>query len=119
MEAIIIDLVHHGLQGKSIKQAAKELNISAHAVRKHLRNARIKAPQLFPILTPTQTDILNLYTLDGATVPQIAAIRGVSEGTIREHLRKLRAKGVLHDAKPAKPCSFNEATMSDKVVRKW
>ena len=118
-EADVINHVHHGLMGLSIGETAKSLRIKPDTVRFHLRNAERKAPNLFPILTVTQAEILHSYTVEGRTVAQIAIMRDVSENNIREHLRKLRSKGVLKDNRPKRPLSFDENTMSDRVVHRW
>jgi len=117
-EAQVIQHVHHGLMALSTEEASIRLGMRPDTVRYHLRNAEKKAPELFPILTRIQAEILHSYSVEGCTVAQLAIMREVSENTIREHLRKLRKKGVLNDDKPNRPCRF-EDWMSDKVSHKW
>lgn len=118
-EALVIELCHHGLRGLSVVDAAKEMRVKPHTIRFHLRNAEVKAPNLFPILTPTQAKVLHLYNVEGHTVSQIAMMRDVSVNSVRGILSKLRKKGVLDDDRPKRPVSFNEQVHSDKVMRKW
>lgn len=118
-EAMVVEGVHHGLRGLTTTEIAKELGISVRAVQQHLKNAERKAPNLFPILTQTQAQILHLYTVEGLSVSQISLMRGVSVNAIRGVLGKLRKKGVLKDNKPSRPIQFDENLHSDKVVKKW
>lgn len=119
MEAMVVQKCHHGLDGLSTSDAAKELDISHRTVTMHLRNAEAKAPNLFPILTQKQAQMLHLYTVEGMSVAMIAEIKEISEATVRGYLRRLRRKGVLHDDKPKRPLRFHESTMSQHVVKKW
>jgi len=119
MEGIVVGKCHHGCEGLSALDAAKSLGITVQIVLMHLRNAEKKAPQLFPILTVKQAEILHLYTVEGWSVAMIAEVREISEATVRGYLRRLRDKGVLHDDKPNRSLSFDETTMSQYVVKKW
>jgi DNA-directed RNA polymerase specialized sigma24 family protein len=119
MEAMVVQKCHHGLDGLPRDDAAKGLDITRRMVDAHLASAKVKAPGLFPILTPKQAQILHLYTIEGWSVAMIAEVRSISEATVRGYLRRLRKAGVLNDDRPSRPLSFDENTMSDKVVRQW
>lgn len=119
MEWRVLELCHHEHEGLSTSDAADKLGITQQMVYKHLASAREKAPQMFPLLTVKQAKILHLYTVEGWSVAMIAEVWDIAEATVRGYLRRLRDKGVLNDDRPNRPLSFDENTMSDKVVSKW
>jgi len=119
-EGLALHGVHHYGAARTISEVAASMGVSRSTVRRLLKSAEKKSPGIFPVLTATQAKVLHLYTVEGASTSQIAMMRGVSIGAIRKTLRKLREIGVLKD-KPSlsRTVSFNEVTMSDKVVSKW
>lgn len=118
-EGTAVSKVHHGIEGKTVAQAAAEMGITERAVRYLLTSAEKKAPHLFPILTHGQAKILHMYEIEGMSAQEIALARSVSVNTIHHTLKKLREKGALKEGGSQRPLSFDEATMSDRVVRKW
>lgn len=118
-EGLVLRCVHHWGEAKTIGEVAWYMRISESTVRRLLKSAKEKVPEMFPILTIMQAGVLHLYTVDGASPAQIAMMRGVSIGAVRKTLRKLHEIGVLKDEpSSSKTVSFNEDTMSDKVVAK-
>jgi len=119
-EGLALHGVHHYGAARTISEVAADMRVSASTVRRLLESAKKKVPEMFPVLTTTQAEILHLYTVEGASAGQIAMMRTVSIGAVRKTLRKLREIGALRDEPlPSRTVSFNEVTMSDKVVAKW
>ena len=118
-EGIAVHHVHHHGHGYTVGRCASMMKLSVSTVRRLLESAEKKSPGLFPILTPHQAKILHWYTVEGLSAAQIAMTGGVSAGAVRKVLRKLRDAGALKDESHAKILSFNEASMSDKVVARW
>ena len=56
-----IRFCHHEFDGLSVEDAAKKMSIKVRAMQRLLCNAKKKAPQMFPILTPRRRAIIALY----------------------------------------------------------
>ena len=118
-EALVVQACHHGLDALPAGEAAKKLDVSVRTIQRLLKSAEKKAPQLFPILSANQAQILHWYTVEGMSVSQIAMMKDVNESTVYATIAKLRDKKVLNDDRPSRPVSFDEAAMSGSVVKKW
>jgi hypothetical protein len=53
---------HHDFGRRTIKDAAVRMGLRQRDVRQLLRTAEAKAPQLFPLLSPRQAAVLELYS---------------------------------------------------------
>jgi len=84
-----------------------------------LKSAKEKSPDLFPILTQHQAEILHLYSVEGLSPAQIAMMRSVTTRAVRHTITRLRECGALCNGRSGRPVSFDERTMSNKVVSKW
>lgn len=89
-----IRLCHQDHQGVSVESAAATMDITVANVKRHLRNAEKKAPQLFPILTPQHRAILALYDRHTSR-KAIAEGLGISEAVLGREVTFLREKGFL------------------------
>ena len=118
-EGIAVYKVHHIGEAKTVDQAAREMGVHPCTLRQLLKSAEEKLPGWFPILTQHQAEILHLYSVEGLSPAQIAMTRGVTARAIRHTIKRLRECGALCDDRPGRPVSFNEVTMSDKVVSRW
>ena len=94
-----IRLCHHDHGGKSIEEAAKILDCTVDNVKKQLRNARKKAPQLFPILTPRHRAILTMYDQHLSRAAIMEGL-GISEKVLEREVTFLRAHGRLFNRVP-------------------
>ncbi len=86
---------HHDHCGLTTKEAAVVMGIGQRRVQQLLRNAKRKAPQLFPILTKRQTYIRSLINDYGCTFEEVARILFISIRTVDSTVNTLRKKGVL------------------------
>jgi DNA-binding transcriptional regulator LsrR (DeoR family) len=70
------------------------MGCSVANIKRHLRNAEKKAPQLFPILTPRHRAILALYD-ERASRAAIAEDLGISKAVLGREVTFLRKHGYL------------------------
>lgn len=101
-------MCHHDFEGLPVREAALRLNWSEKTVRRLLAELEVQAPQLFPILTPRQLEVRDLFN-EGHTNAQIALMLKISKGTVCSILQNLRKKGVLPKQFAIPMCSYNEA----------
>ncbi len=94
-EAQAIRLVHHDFMGLTRKETARQMDISEQRLSSILQSARIKAPQLFPILTPNQYGVYSAFVDDGLNREEIAEFFGWSMGKVDNIIAQLRKKGIL------------------------
>jgi predicted ArsR family transcriptional regulator len=88
-------LCHQDFDGLPVDHAATRMGISRKAVLRLLKNVERKAPQLTPVLTPSQRLILMLTRDSGQTPKQISATTALSEEYIRRIIRFLEARGFI------------------------
>lgn len=81
-------LVHQDFFGLSTTDAVEVAGITVQDIRQKLTCIAKVAPQLFPILTPTQAMIYRMF-MDGYMVMDIAEFFGVTERWIRRVLTLL------------------------------
>ena len=66
-EEMAIRLVHHDFFGMTTKLAALQMGLGQRRVQQLLQSVRLKAPQMFPILTKQQADVRFWITERGYT----------------------------------------------------
>lgn len=110
-------LCHHEFEGMTTKLAAKAIGISQRRVQQLLQSIKLKAPQMFPILTKRQTDIRFWITEKGCTLEQTAGILLISRQTVAKTVETLRKKGVCLEKR--KPTLQYQNYMDDKMVQKF
>lgn len=96
LEEKIIRAVHHDFEGLSIKEVAQQNDLTVKEVKTILTNIEQKAPQLFPILTPQQRAIMDMYN-QHESQQVIAEALGVSLRTLQREVTFLRERGFLWD----------------------
>lgn len=106
--------------GLAIGIIAEKLHVSAPTIRKRLRGIEKIAPQLFPLLTKQEAEVLSLYESAGWPVVDIAEKMGVSESRIYDVLKTLEKKGRLMPIAPVgKILYYDSGSMDIHVRRKF
>ena len=90
---------HHDFGGKSIVEAAECMGRSTRAVRRLLNNAKKKAPQMFPILTPRHRAILTMYD-QNMSRKAITEGLGITGAVLAREVAFLRQHGFLFNRIP-------------------
>lgn len=93
-EEKIYRLCHQDFEGLSTQETAKRLSISQRRVEQLLQNLKMKAPQLFPILTKRQAQIEELINGQGYTYKQVANRLRLTVSTVGSVVKTLKKKGV-------------------------
>lgn len=93
-EEAIIQAVHHDFEGLSIKETAKQFDTTPKRVKTILADIEQKAPQLFPILTPQQRAIMDMYN-QHESQQVVAEALGISLRTLQREVTFLRERGFL------------------------
>ncbi len=93
-----VRLCHHDHEGKTIESAAATMGVTTKEVRRLLRCAKYKAPQLFPILTPQHRAILAMYA-QGISRDAITEGLGITLPMLVKRVAFLRKHGHLQDRK--------------------
>lgn len=93
-EAEAIRLVHHDFMGLSRKETAKLMEISEQRLSSILQSVKIKAPQMFPILTNSQRIIREMIMDDGNDRQAIADRLDWPIKKVDAIIAQLRAKGI-------------------------
>lgn len=83
---------HHDFKGFTVKRTAFIMGITQRRVNQLLQSLKQKAPQLFPILTKQQADVLYLITELGLTHEQVGWRLLISEEAVAGVVRTLRKK---------------------------
>ncbi|KKN53846.1 hypothetical protein LCGC14_0598050 [marine sediment metagenome] len=109
---------HHDFGGMSTKEVAAELGIIIQAVNEHMHKMRKKAPQLFPILTKRQAEILNLHSQLGLSPKEIGLRLGISDITVRGTLHKLQHPNIFVPGKKGTSAEY-ETWMDFAVKQKF
>ena len=110
-------MCHHDFMGLSIIGAAIHLGWTKRKIRRLLAELERIAPHLFPILTPRQLSVRDMYN-EGHTNAQIAAVLGVSKRTVSSLLSTLRKKKVLSTPHAVSVCSY-DSSMDTSVKEKF
>ena len=90
----VIRLVHHDHEGLSIEFAAHKMNTTTEKIKRLLSQAKRKAPQMFPILTPQHRAILALYD-QHMSRKAIAAGLDITMDALKRRVEFLRRHGFL------------------------
>lgn len=93
-----VRLCHHNHQGISVESAAATMGVTVKEVRRLLRCAKYKAPQLFPILTPQHRAILAMYD-QGISRDAITEGLSITLPMLVKRVAFLRRHGHLQDQK--------------------
>lgn len=93
-EERVYRLRHHDFGKLTTEETAKKMRISKSKVRRLLKILKAKAPQLFPILSPRQHHIYQLYTDVGLSQRAIAIRLGSTQPNIQAILNRLKKKGM-------------------------
>ena len=99
---------------QAIRDAARRkiyLSPEITALAPHLVNCSDKSLSLYPVLSPRETEVLQLIA-EGKSSKRIADVLGISETTVKSHRSHLMEKLDLHDA-----ASLTRYAISIKLVR--
>lgn len=101
-EELAIRLCHHDHGGESVEDAAVYMDMMfPHQVKRVLRRAEKKAPQLFPILFPIHRKVLMLYNeLPRLTRGEMCVLLGVTIHKLERRVTFLREHGFMTNRKP-------------------
>jgi len=111
----IYEMCHHEFQGLSQQEAASWLGISSSAVHDTLQRVKAVAPQLFPIITKRQFEVVQLITCDGLMHEEVAERLGVTVSAISNTVEVLKKRGFKFPTRTKPPVKFNE--YQDKFIR--
>lgn len=92
-EEQVIRLVHHEFAGLDKKTAAVKMGITVSEIYSLLQKVRIKAPQLFPILTAEQFTVHKLITQGNLSYGEVAERLGCDITRVRNVVQRLHEKG--------------------------
>lgn len=107
-------------EGLAIAVIAERLHVSPPTIRKRLRGIEKSAPQLFPLLTKQEAEVLTLYERAGWPVVSVAEKLGVSPSRVYDILKALEKKGRLTPVGPVgKVLSYDGVSMDAHVKRKF
>lgn len=115
-EAEAIRCTHHSFDHHSKKLAARTMCISVSRLNQILRSAKKKAPQLFPILTYNQVDVLDKLN-EGHTHIEIANKLGLTVKQVDSIVAQLHKLGVAIYHRP-KTVRYNPG-MDRQVKRRF
>lgn len=96
-EEQVIRLCHHDFSGLTQEEAAEQLQCSQGEISRAIGRLKLKAPQLFPILTEQQAFIRDCIIEEGLTHQQIAIFLNISESTVASTVATLKEKGVCFE----------------------
>lgn len=116
-EEKVIQLIHHDFAGLTQAEAAERLNVSQAQVSRAVSQLKIKAPQLFPVLTKQQKYVRDCIAEEGFSHLQTAILAGVSKKTVDSIVTTLKAKGISF-AKPHKVVPY-ETYYDEQTIRKF
>lgn len=108
-------LVHHDFDGYPIDDVARVMGITPKKVKALLKSVERKAPQLFPILTPRQRTVLQLYD-ERLSRTIIAESLGITVTVLKKEVGFLREHGFL----VSKACErYVPGKHDDQVVERF
>jgi len=116
-EEQVLRLIHHDFEGRTQREAAKQLKCSQSQISDAVSRLKRKAPQMFPILTRQQAFIQKCICEDGLTHQEIAMLLGLNENTLKSRIARLRNKGVSFE-KPKRTFQYGEY-MDSKIRHKF
>ena len=106
-------------EGLSVAEAAERFHLSPQAVNKQLRAIEAACPQLFPLVTKQEADVLALYERAGWPVAEIAEKIGVSESRVYSILQSLVKKGKLAPEGPVGKMLSYDKSMDAQIKEKF
>ncbi len=104
-EEQIIRLIHHDFGCLTQQEAAERLNVSQAQVSRAVSQLKVKAPQLFPILTQQQAVIRDCIAEWGYTHQDVAQLLDISTSTVDSIITAMRTKGISFE-KPRKTVRY-------------
>jgi DNA-binding CsgD family transcriptional regulator len=117
LEEQCLRLCHHDHEGLTQAEAAIQLGCSQQNIADALGRVKLKAPQLFPILTKAEY-VVREWLEEGATVAQIAILMGISKNRIYEIIAQLKNKGV-HFLKLPKTVQYDPDMDDNQIKEKF
>ena len=96
-EEQVIRLCHQDFSGLSIEDASAKMGIAVTDVKRILSCAKRKAPQMFPILTTRQRQIVSEWE-KGLRTDEIAEVIGVETRTLERDITFLRRHNLMADS---------------------
>ena len=91
-------LRHHDFGGKTTEETAHIMGIGPEAVQHLLWRMYKLAPQLFPILTPSQARAWHLWYHEGMSHNMIADTMDISANAARQLVKRVKKRLEYHDA---------------------
>jgi DNA-directed RNA polymerase specialized sigma24 family protein len=85
-------ICHHDFGRKTPEQAAEVMGKSSQAVRGLLSRMKKIAPQLFPILSPTQAMLWDMWHDEGLSCADIAKVVGMTEKAVTRRVQVIKKK---------------------------
>lgn len=112
-EETVIRLVHHDFAGVSVEVAATQMGCSVRKIKGLLRSAERKAPTMFPIITPRQRAIIEMY---GQHMSRESVMAGLEIGitTLEKEVTFLREHKLLWNRKPDQYRSWMDGDIKEK-----
>jgi len=116
IEAVVLCSGEFG--GMTVAQAAKKLNVSVQAINKRLKKAEQVCPQIFPLLTKREADVLALLNLSWSN-DDIGRELDLPDYTVSKIIKSLQDKnrGVA-DSSPIIMQRY-APNLDSKVVRRF
>ena len=110
-------LVSGDFGGLTPEQAAKEMSVSEQRINTLLQNVKTKAPQLFPMITKSEANVL-VRIKEGQDDEYILRAEGLTPAQLVRALRNLRAAGRIEQAAKIRVLQY-EAHMDAEIERKF
>lgn len=110
-------LVSGDFAGLSQEQAAKEMGVSVQRISELLQNVKTKTPQLFPMITKSEANVL-VRIREGQDDQYILRAEALTPAQLVRALRNLRAAGRIEQAAKIKVLQY-EAHMDAEIERKF
>lgn len=112
-EETVIRLVHHDFAGVSVEVAATQMGWTVRKTKGLLRSAERKAPTMFPIVTPRQRAIIEMYDQH---MSREAIMAGLEIGitTLKKEVTFLREHKLLWNRKPDQYRSWMDGDVKEK-----
>ena len=110
-------LVSGDFEGLTTEQAAERMGVTSRRVRQLLESVKAVAPQLFPLVTKVEANVLTLLK-EGRSDPEICEALNLTVPSLKSHIQGLREKGRLERAGKVRVQRFEEH-MADEVTRKF
>lgn len=105
------------LDGLSAEEAAAKMGISQQALTGLLRRAEIAVPELFPLLTKQEAEVMELEDIDGMNGVQIADTLFLSPQRVSQIVRSIAKK--RGDRNKPVVMEHYESHMDSKVVESF